>query len=164
MSIQLRYHVTLKDFLAAHEVHWKKEKVGTHQALWLGISGLIATPFIYLWLNETLGILLAAACFVHLLMPVLRRFRSRWMFNQSKKFNSPFVVTYAEKDIRFQADGIDSVLAWNIYSSCVEGDAEFLLYMSRTEFTIVPKFAFASDEEMDAFKQMISGKMPVAVM
>jgi YcxB-like protein len=71
------------------------------------------------------------------------------------KLRDPYQLTFSDKGIRFETTSIDSSLAWGLYTRVTEVRGFYLLYWGRREFTVIPKRAFETAADMQAFEALL---------
>ena len=87
----------------------------------------------------------------------------RYMFKRSAKFQERATLSFSEERIHYKTPLIDSTLDWNLFSGLIEDDALFLLlYRAPRSYAIIPKRAFATEEETAEFRRLVYRKVPHA--
>jgi hypothetical protein len=74
---------------------------------------------------------------------------------RSAKLREPYRLIFSDQGIRFETTSIESNLAWSIYTRVIEVRAFYLLYWGRREFTVIPKRAFETAAQMQAFDALL---------
>jgi hypothetical protein len=59
--------------------------------------------------------------------------------------------------IAFSTTGISSQVKWTTFRHHLESNTAFLLFLSPMSFYIVPKRAFASEEQLTQFRALLGG-------
>jgi hypothetical protein len=108
---------------------------GSH---WLGIVSLVA--------SGTLALMILAAFTV---MPIL-------MFRREPKFRDQYSLRFSSDGIHFHTDHIDSQLRWTMYSRALIDAHSYVLYYGARQFTVIPKRAFDSVDQRDAFERLLT--------
>ena len=109
---------------------------------WYGIVSLS--------LSAVLALMLAAAFFV---IPVL-------VFRREPKFRDEYSLTFSPEGIHFQTANIDSRLQWSLYSRALVDAYSYVLYYGTRSFTVIPTRVFESADQLAAFDQLVSEKVP----
>src|SRR5215475_2870568 len=87
----------------------------------------------------------------------------RYMFKRSAKFQERTTLSFSEERIHYKTPLIDSTLDWNLFSGLIEDDALFLLlYRAPRSYAIIPKRAFATEEETAEFRRLVYRRVPHA--
>jgi YcxB-like protein len=110
---------------------------GAERDFWLGVA--------FCGLGLALPALIAVA-----LMVVPRIALAR-----SEKLREPYRLTFSDQGIRFETTSIESNLAWSLYTRVTEVRDFYLLYWGRREFTVIPKRAFETAADMQAFDALL---------
>lgn len=78
-------------------------------------------------------------------------------FRGDAKFRDKYHVTFSDEGIAVKTDQIDSKLAWSLYTKVVEGANQYLLVYGKElrTITIVPKRAFTSQAQEEAFRNLV---------
>jgi hypothetical protein len=106
----------------------------------------------YLWLGVTFcGIGLALPAIIAVALLVVPRIA----LAGNAKLREPYRLTFSDQGIRFETTSIESNLAWSLYTRVTEVRDFYLLYWGRREFTVIPKRAFATAAEMQAFDALL---------
>ena len=86
----------------------------------------------------------------------LSRWRAKIEFQRNPKFREEYHLTFSRESIHFKTASLDSTLQWTHYESVIESPDLFLLMYGKELYTLVPKRCFNSNEEMDAFRALVS--------
>jgi len=107
----------------------------------------------YFWLGVALcGIGLALPTTIAVALLVF----PRMALAGNAKLLDQYQLTFSRDGIRFQTTSIDSKLAWSLYTRATEVRDFYLLYWGRRQFTVVPKRAFESAADMQAFEALLA--------
>jgi hypothetical protein len=87
----------------------------------------------------------------------------RMVFRGETKFRDQYSLVFSESGIHFKTAHIDSQLQWGMYNHVLVDEHSFLLYHGRRSFTVVPKRAFETPEQLATFERLISEKIPGVV-
>jgi hypothetical protein len=110
---------------------------GTERYFWLGVT--------FCGFGFALLAIIAAALLV---VP-------RIALARSEKLREPYRLTFSDQGIRFETTSIESNLAWSLYARVIEVHDFYLLYWGRREFTVIPKRAFETAADMQAFDALL---------
>jgi hypothetical protein len=74
-----------------------------------------------------------------------------------------YSLTFSPEGIHFQTTDIDSQLQWKMYSHALIDKESFLLYYGSNQFTVIPKSAFQTAAEREAFERLLADKVSKVV-
>jgi YcxB-like protein len=86
----------------------------------------------------------------------LSRWRTRIEFRRNPKFREKYHLTFSRENIHFKTASLDSILQWTHYERVIESPDLFLLMYGKGLYTLIPKRCFNSNEEMNAFRTLLS--------
>jgi 4-amino-4-deoxy-L-arabinose transferase-like glycosyltransferase len=114
--------------------------------------------------NDWFGVvILSSAVLLALLFAALYFIMPRLNFRREPKFRDEYSMTFSPDGIRFRTAHIDSQLQWSIYSRVLIIPDSYLLYYGMYNFTLVPKQAFQSAEQEQAFATLLAQHVPEIV-
>jgi hypothetical protein len=155
--ISIRFINELKDHLEAQRVLYSKSvmaKLDKAVALLLFGFGLYCVAVIGLRWWTIIWFPLAVAEWFDLLS--LSRWRTKIDFQRNPKFREEYYLTFSRENIHFRTVSLDSTLQWTHYERVIESPDLFLLMYGKGLYTLIPKRAFNSNEEMKAFRALVS--------
>jgi hypothetical protein len=162
MQIHITYRITLEDFVDAHRFHlekrWERKsklKVGrvffAVSCLLIGVGNLfIMGPGYWISCSIVIGMALLL-----LALPKLQYVALRVIYLRDFDHGLRELVL-SESGIEHRSEFITSLVSWPFYSYYCESGRHFLLYYSPNQFVIVPKSAFASEEECNDFRTVVA--------
>lgn len=157
-KISLQYRITLQDFTEAYEYHWKSKKLGTRTNFYLSIFGIVAAILLSFY-NMPAGIVVFVVGFFLLSITLLRSFLYKRSYLASPKYAKEIHATFSDSEIHTQCAIGSSGLTWDIYIAHTESKNKFLLYVSKNNFSILPKRAFKNNQELEFFRELIHNKI-----
>lgn len=80
-------------------------------------------------------------------------------FRRNPILSEEFHLTFSPENIHFQTASLDSTIQWTHYHDFIESPNLFLLLYGRGLFTLVPKRAFPSSQQLEAFRALIQEKI-----
>jgi hypothetical protein len=86
-------------------------------------------------------------------------YRYRREFAQRKDLRHPFTFEPDTSGLRVTSAALSGTKPWSDYLKWKEDRSVFLLYMSDRTFTIMPKRFFASPQDEQAFRELVSGNI-----
>jgi hypothetical protein len=164
MPIHLGFQITLNDFLAAYEFHWRLRRMGSWRGYMVGLVG-IGVALLYLsctsesrWLG---WVLLGVSC-VMATLPLIRTLLYLIWWRSLTKYHHPYEMDFDDNGIHFKTKGVDSRLAWSVFSAIAENEPYWLLYYQSSlgTFAIVPKAACRNTEERDELGRLFNAHIP----
>ena len=154
-KISIKYNISLQEFMEAYESHWKAHKMGTKSNVITSLVGMII-GVCFLFNYFTLGVIIAISSLILLTTTLLRNFLYKRSYENSPKYSQECNATFTGEIIYVENAAGKSELKWNIYKSYLESTRYILIYMGKNSFSIIPKSAFKSEEEIDNFKSMLN--------
>jgi YcxB-like protein len=86
----------------------------------------------------------------------LSRWRTKIEFRRNPKFREEYHLTFSRENIHFKTTSLDSTLQWTHYERIIESPDLFLLMYGKGIYTLIPKRCFKSNEEINAFRTLVS--------
>lgn len=157
ISISINFINELKDHIEAQHVLYSKgvlAKLDKVVAVLLFGFGVYCLVFVGLRWWTIIWFPMAVAEWFDLLS--LSRWRTRIEFQRNPKFREEYHLTFSRENIHFKTASLDSTLKWTHYERVIESPTLFLLMYGKGLYTLIPKRCFDSDEEMNAFRTLVS--------
>lgn len=87
---------------------------------------------------------------------------SAWLHFRAnaKSYTESALLTLDESGLTFMLKSITSKIEWEFYNGVMENSYLFILLDRNGWYSIVPKRAFASEEEINVFRELIARKIP----
>jgi hypothetical protein len=83
-----------------------------------------------------------------------------WIFFlRNPKFRERYSLIFRPDGIHFKTATIDSALAWSFYDSVIEDSAVFLLRNGKSMYSVIPKRAFNTEDELCRFREMVRSRV-----
>ncbi len=79
----------------------------------------------------------------------------RTMLARNPRLHDTYQLTFSDNGIRFQITSVDSSIEWSLYTGVTEVREFYLLYLTRRQFTAIPKRAFETAAEIQAFEALL---------
>jgi hypothetical protein len=162
--ISLRFKYTEEEYIAAVRLYMMRS---ADFKVRVAIAALYAVGCISLfwWLgfdfdSSVILLFIFASClpffiaFMHLFVLPRQRFRS------DPKFRDEYLLEFSDDGIHFMTSEIDSLLQWSVYSKVIEDERFYLLVYGRHMISVIPKRAFQSAAQEEAFDQLLRRKLP----
>ncbi len=155
-TVSISFDNVLDDHLAAERLYYKStvlskvDKVVAAILLLLGVFSILGAgvrwwtllffPFAFLeWFN----------------LLSLRPLGIRIWFKKNPKFNETYNIELDQNGIHFRTKSIDSRLTWDHYTRVLEDERLWLLVYGTRMYSVIPKRAFKSNEEVARFRRLI---------
>ncbi|WP_277407996.1 YcxB family protein [Lacrimispora xylanisolvens] len=105
-------------------------------------------------------IMLALVIYFFNLVIVAVFFIRPYMFYQEyEQLHHPYKLLFEDDKITFDAHGIHSTLSWDIYKHYMENKDYFYIIQKKRTYTLIPKRIFASENEISAFRQLLTNHL-----
>lgn len=105
--------------------------------------------------SDTIFALLVTVSAIYLCMLLaIYFFQPKFIFKQTEKFHETYQLTFSLDAIDFQTASISSKLEWKMYHKLWENNDFFYLIQNKNIYTVLPKRAFSSLQEIDSFRDI----------
>jgi hypothetical protein len=154
--ISLRFKYTEDEYAAASRLNMMRSPGFW---IWFVVSSLFCALGVYFVsiLSMDLGILF----FVWLMLWLLQLFVvPRQAFRREPKFRDEYLLQFSDDGIQFVTPQIDALIQWSLYTRVIESERFYLLVYGRNMMSVIPKRAFASVEQQNAFGAMLRRRLP----
>ena len=141
----------------AHRLHVRRD-------LALGAAGSAGATALWMAGGPTLwAASLASAAIALLLILVTALFVVPALVERSDpKLRHPYELRYSNDGIRFVTTGIESHLAWSVYTAWREDTEYVYLLRGSRDVSVIPTRAFASASDRASFVEMVTRQLGVA--
>ena len=120
----------------------------------IGAAGLaLISDFIFpVWAMVLLALVFSAALIYTIFVEAPRKY-----FRRNTQARGEYQLTFSTDGVGVQTTGIDSKLAWSLYTRFVENDSMYVIVYGKDArmMTAVPKRAFGSANEELAFRNLV---------
>jgi len=160
-EISVSYRLSMSEFMCACEAHWRAQRQGTVSN---AIAGMLAlTAGIGLWLFNWfwLALILVISGCALLSLIGMRRILWQRAFRDARKYQGEISVSFSTEGVHVETLEGKSDLNWGFFSWFLETPEHILLYMTKKSFSVIPKSAFNESETEDAFRKLVTSKLPV---
>jgi hypothetical protein len=83
-----------------------------------------------------------------------------WIFFvRNPKFRERYSLAFHPEGIHFKTATINSTVAWTHYESVIEDSVIFLLRYGKSMYSVIPKRAFATEDDLCRFREMIRSRI-----
>ena len=156
--IEIRYSLTLPEFMRACSAHWRAQRQGSVFQMGAGLVG-IAAGIAALDFVQWLAIALIIVGALMLLIVWMRWLLWRRAFRESRKYTEDIFVVASHDGLHVESAEGTSDLKWGFYSKYLDTREFVLLYMTRHSFSVIPKSAFASEQEAKRFVELVESHL-----
>ncbi len=161
MEIQLTFRYSENDYARAFRAHHASSLHLWKDAIFVALA---TAAGVYVWKEMHLrwqgALFIAAATLLVMARVMLAFITPRWAFRREPKFRDEYSMLFSPEGIHFRTKHIDSRLEWKMYTRVLETDHSYLLYYGPSQFTVIPKRIFESDERRLEFEKMLSQYVP----
>jgi hypothetical protein len=84
----------------------------------------------------------------------------RQAFRRDPKFRDEYQLQFSDDGIQFRTPQIDALIQWDLYTKVIENERFYLLVYGRHMLSVIPKRAFQSAQQQEAFDQLLRRKLP----
>jgi hypothetical protein len=161
--IHLTFQYSEQDYVRAMRAHYASR---LRLKLDAAVAVAAALLGIYLWRSPDsrwrgIGLVCLSAVLV-LMLVVAFGVIPKFVFHREPKFRDEYSLTFSPEGIHFRTAHINSQLEWSLYTRALVDAHSFVLYYGTNLFTVIPKRAFDTAEQLAAFERLIKGKIPEA--
>ncbi len=148
-TVTLKYQVSAQDYLAATQQHSRKV-----WALDVTIAVLVVAGYAAHWRtfglprNFGLAILSFWILFRAIVYFVVLPRLVPNVYSKSKLLGNEVTVTFSEQGVRMTTGKSEETLEWDFFHRCKEDRKAILLYQTEELVRIIPKRAFASEDDL----------------
>ena len=156
--ISIHYHMTEAEFMTAYNAHWSAHHQSTLSNVITGMVGVVV-GLALLSLTFWLAVIAVVAGGLLLLITWLRSFLCRRAFRDAKKYNVNISVAISDAAVHVESAEGKSDLKWDFFTWYLDTPAHVLLYMTKRNFSIIPKSAFQDETQVQAFVELVKSKL-----
>jgi len=136
----------------------------------------ILTPFSFVFMAIFLGfgiayyifaasgtlsaLLLTVAVLYTVMIFTVYFLQPQFAFKQTEKYHETYQLTFTLDAIEFHTPSISSHLEWQMYHKLWENDDFFYLIQNKNIYTVLPKRAFTSPQDIDTFRDLAREAQP----
>jgi hypothetical protein len=85
------------------------------------------------------------------------------LFRREPKFRDEYSLTFSPEGIHFLTVHIDSQVQWSFYTRALISGSCYILYYGSCQFTVIPKRAFQSAQQLQTFERLLTQQIPQIV-
>jgi len=123
--------------LAGSIIYYMTKGSGAFSALFITVSALYSCIFLAMYF-----------------------FQPGFVFKQTEKFHEQYQLSFYLNAIDFQTPSISSKLEWKMYHKLWENNDFFYLIQNKNIYTVLPKRAFTTSQDIDTFRDMAREAKP----
>ncbi len=160
--ISLRFKYTEEEYVSASRLYQMRAQ---KLLLRIGAVSVIVAVFILSVLIMNLGFEASLALILAAFVPFLSLFLSlsilpRRRFRADPRFKDEYLLQFSDDGIHFKTAQIDALIQWSLYSKVIENDRFYLLVQGQNMISVIPKRAFTSAIQREAFDELLRRKFP----
>lgn len=158
--MSLRFSNNYKEFTEAMNLYYSKTQKRKFDIV-LGLLFSLVSVALFIFLEQTYIyiILFCVGMLLFLFSMYKGAIYSKIRFAKDKKFNEEYEIDFNDQGMHFKTVSIDSVIKWDYYAKVWETEKFFYLFYGKDLFSLFPKRAFANDECMKEFRELVKGKI-----
>ena len=158
--IEIHYTLSLQQFMQACSYHWNATWQGNRLQFGAGLLGLVVGVLSLEILSvDWLAIALIIVSIAIWGVAILRWFVSRYMYRAAKKYTENITAIFSHDGIHVESAEGTSDLRWTFYSKYRDTPNYVLLYVTWQQFSIIPKSAFADENELKRFVDLVDSRI-----
>ncbi|HMM81241.1 MAG TPA: YcxB family protein [Pyrinomonadaceae bacterium] len=158
--IEIVYTTTRDEYIRALRRHFKtkihpvRDVVFGFAAIGLGLFNFWVSESTWFgWIAVIAGVLLLLVVVYGLvILPSL-------FYNSQPLLKSQYHLTFSNDEMRFRAEGVDSMINWPFYRSWLRDDDFYILYYGKRDLSVIPRRAFRTAEDDDALFDLLRQKI-----
>jgi hypothetical protein len=105
------------------------------------------------------AVILVAVGGLLLLITWLRSFLWRRAFREAKKYNDDIAVVINDDNVHVESAEGKSDINWGFFSWYIDTPEHVLLYMTKRNFSVIPKSAFKDEQSVQSFVELVRSKL-----
>ncbi|WP_299301872.1 YcxB family protein [uncultured Litoreibacter sp.] len=147
-AITITYSLSEDAFMRAARALWSYRGIGDRGNWLLAIAAAAVGPVLLLNGFGT-GWLFIATAVIFLALTALRNVLWRRAYRKMVKYTAPITATFTADTVETRSAEGHSTLPWTSFGQYAETPVFYFLFMGRRGLSIIPKSAFATDEELE---------------
>lgn len=156
--IQIRYRLTLPEFMSACNAHWSAHRLGTLSNIITGVIGVIVGIFLLVSFSWPAIVAIAAGVLL-LFMTGIRWVLWRRAFRDARKYNDEILVRFENDIVHVESSEGKSDLRWNFFTWYLNTPTHVLLYTTKRNFSVIPKASFQDAQMVEEFVNIVRSKL-----
>jgi hypothetical protein len=160
--ISLRFKYTEEEYVAAMRLYMARSP-GLIIRMAIAFLYSIGCIGLFVWLDfasDLIPLFIFAACFPFLMAFLLFFVVPRQRFRSDPKFRDEYFLQFSDDGIQFKTAQIDALLQWSLYNKVLENERFFVLVYGKNMISVIPKRAFADQQQEAAFSEMLKRHLP----
>lgn len=148
----LEFNYRRDDLVEAYRAHFAVRGRPARLMLVASLAAVVAAVGVVS--GQVLLAALFAVCLVFAWRSSLRTAAAR-LYDRERVFREQVSLTADDHGVEGRLSDSWYTCRWSRFEKVVESDSVFLLYSQMTQFVVVPKRLFATDQELDAFRELL---------
>ncbi|MEW6351561.1 MAG: YcxB family protein [Thermodesulfobacteriota bacterium] len=157
--IRVEFKYTEEEYVSAvreyfaRVLHLRLDLMAGVAGLGGGLLGgaLMGDSIVWIVLIVASAVLLLGVAAAHFLIPRLR-------FRRDPKLRDHYTLVFSEQAISFRTAHIESQIAWKLYTHGWDTPDFYVLFYGTHSFSVIPKRAFSSAAQEDAFRLLLKSR------
>lgn len=158
--ITLTYSLSQDAFIAAARDVWTHDAIGD-RGNWILAALTFAVGATLLFFDFATGWIWLVASALLVGFTLLRPVLWRRGFANSVKYSAPITATFDADTIKTTSAEGKGTLSWDAFHSFLETPEFFLLFVGRRNFSVLPKSAIATPQDVDTLRSLIIANLPL---
>ena len=109
--------------------------------------------------SEVYVILAFVIYFINITVITVIIIRPYIIYKEYEQLRHPYKLLFEDDKITFDAHAVHSTMTWDIYKHYRENKNYFYLIQKKRSYTLIPKRVFTSEEEICAFRQLLTSHL-----
>lgn len=138
--------------------HWSAQRQATRSNIIIGLLGLVVGVLLFTALRW-LALVFLVSGFVLLTLVVLRAVLWRRAFREAGKYKKEIFVVFKDDSVHVESAEGRSDLNWSFFSGYLETPEDVLLYITKRNFSVIPKGAFSDEQAVQGFMNLVKSHL-----
>jgi len=160
MAESINFYLQWEEYFAAQEF-FRRSRQRLSASLVVGVLLIILGTILY-FLGHLVFFaadVLIAGLILIFAAPLLRRWASKNKWQREPFYHSEHEVAFGDEGVYFRMGQTESNLDWKYYQDWMESPEGFLLVYGNDSFNLLPKRAFANEDQINEFRALAEKKL-----
>ena len=155
--MKIEFRLNFRDYQEAYKAYGRQQKI-RYYFYWLVVALLLISSILQFLLGDIVGGILSLILAI-ILIPGCNwlndfSIKTAWN-NQSDTLKQPMTIEATGDSLSIEGESFESILQWKIFNKFIETNNLFVIYEEKFLFRIIPKRAFANNEELAGFRTIL---------
>lgn len=157
--MKIKFNCSKNDYTSGYRLHFKSQLTTKITPIFILISLLIGI-LSFIADDPANGILaFGAGGFLSLILLSRRFFLPAYIYNRNSSLGDETLWEFLEDSIHVKSNSTDAKVCWSKFTSVKFGPQHFLLYIGKDQFSVIPRRAFESKEQLLSFEHLLKEKI-----